>query len=427
MEVLFLLGILFLCIHFDQHVAACPQQCDCGKDLTRNKLDVVWCNDSQLSAFPLLKTIDLKTTYLDLQLNKNKITDISLRDEDAISIPQALWLNLTSNLLTTIPAYKESVLSAFTSLQVLLLRNNRLHHIDDDAFSGLHDLLILILSGNRLTKVVASWFDKMSYLVVLGLTNNLISSFEPEYHFTWPDSLWNLNLDNKRIMSMPPLPVKDCSRKMNAECKRTNVTLEHNNIYIGCRRPEHNKTILKMILPLMSVRCQSKLLCPNYNATSQFFQSYVERPVCEKPIIKVNHNDKEKDLFIVHGEPKPTLNVSIKCAPKYQKQENYAKVFYKIEIRYEAENIFGKTDQAFQFDDDTFCQFHAITENNFLSNNISKPRESHSYLEHLNKGVPLWLMIIICFFSFITALIIFVFVIGNCNRSDVITDEDEQL
>ena len=190
---------------------------------------------------------------------------------------------------------------------MLLLGNNRLHHIDDDAFSGLHDLLILILSGNHLTKVVASWFDKMSYLVFLGLTNNLISSFEPDYHFTWPDSLCclNLNLDNNRIMSMPPLPIKDCSKEINAECKRTNVTLEHNNIYIGCRRPEHNKTILKMTLPLMSVRCQSKLLCPNYNSTSQFFQSYVERPVCEKPIIKVNHSDKGRicSLFMESQNP----------------------------------------------------------------------------------------------------------------------------
>ena len=104
MEVLFLLGILFLCIHFDQQVAACPQECECGKDLTRNKLDVVWCNGSQLSAFPLLKIINLKTKYLDLQINENEITDISLRDEVAISLPQALWLNLASNLLKRIPA-----------------------------------------------------------------------------------------------------------------------------------------------------------------------------------------------------------------------------------------------------------------------------------------------------------------------------------
>ena len=269
---------------------------------------------------------------------------------------------------------------------------------------------------------------------------------------------------NNKITSMPPLPIKDCRKKASHGCYlRTNVVLENNNIYSECRRPEHNKAILNMTLPRMSVFCATNMLrvCPKFN-TNSFFHTYVEKPVCEKPIIRVNYTNKGLDLFIVTGEPKPKVSVGkvsvgIRFVPKYQKQGKQTNNI--IEIRYVAENMFGKTDHIIQFGNKTFCQYHVINENNILSDNtlrskqkfinqklhvsskkqnktlsvanenengsFSRPRESHSYWEHQNKSLPLWSMVTFCFLSFIPALIILVFVIDNCIRSDVIINEDK--
>ena len=402
MEVLFL---LYLCFIFDHQVAACPQGCHCGKRGISVVYYDVLCINRNLSTFPLLKTIPKNVENLYLNFTNNQITDITLSDEDVIYLPETFAFDVSYNLLTRIPAHKKSILSAFTKLSNLKLTNNRIHHIEEDAFTGLHGLLTLHLSNNRLTKVVASWFNALSDLTILSLHNNLISSFEPDYYFTWPDSLWKLYLDNNRITSMPPLPIKDCQG-----CSfRTNVILEGNNIYSGCRRPEHNKTILNMTLPRMSVYCGGNTfrLCPKYN-TNSFFQTYVEKPVCEKPRIRIT------------GEPKPEL--SIKCVPNrnYQNQENQTGVTKNtVTIKYEAENMFGKAGQIIQLVDDTFCQCHESVFNKSAS------REMTMDFGHRTQILPFWSVITFCFFSFIPTFIILVFVIDNCIRSDVESNEDD--
>ena len=386
-------------------MAACPQGCHCGKENNFFKYVELRCNDSKLLTFPLFKTIPKNT---DLKFINNNITDITLRDRDVLYLPETFAFNLSYNLLTRIPAYKKSILSAFTGLSNLDLSNNRIHHIDDDAFTGLRGLYTLHLSNNHLTKVVASWFDTLSVLLKLGLDNNLISSFEPDNNFTWPDSLWNLYLDNNKITSMPPLPIKDCSKKSRFGCSiRTKVTLEGNTIYSGCRRTEHNITILNMRLPSISVYCDTNFsrLCPKYK-TNSFFQTYVDKPVCEKPRIRIT------------GEPKPEL--SIRCVPNYQKQDNQTGVTKNtMMIKYEAENMFGKTDQIIQLVDDTFCQ---CNESVF---NKSASREMTMCFGRQTQILPFWSVITFCFFSFIPTFIILVFVIDNCIRSDVESNEDD--
>ena len=405
MEVLFL---LCLCVLFDHQVAACPQGCNCDK---KSSVVDVFCSNRNLQTFPFLKTIPIyKTEYLNLQFNNNSITDITLRDEDVIHLPRTPVLDLSYNLLTSIPAYKKSILSAFTRLWNLYLYKNRIHHIHDDAFRGLNGLMSLYLSNNHLTIVVASWFHTLSDLGILNLGNNLISSFEPDNNFSWPDSLDDLYLDDNTITSMPPLPIKDCSKKPMFGCSiRTNLNLEGNNIYSGCRRPEHDKTILNMTLPLMSVRCGGNTfrLCPKFNANS-FFQTYVEKPVCEKPRIRIT------------GEPKPEFN--IKCVPNrnYQNQENQTGVTKNtVTIKYEAENMFGKAAQIIQLVDDTFCQCHESVFNKSAS------RERTLCFGRQTQILPLWSMVTFCFFSFIPTFVILVFVIDNCIRSDVVSNEND--
>ena len=102
--------------------------------------------------------------------NNNNITDITLRDEDVIHLPETIAvLDLSNNLLTRIPAYKKSILFAITRSWNLDLRNNRIHYVDDDAFKGLNGLMTLNLGNNRLFKVLASWFGTLSDLSSLLL------------------------------------------------------------------------------------------------------------------------------------------------------------------------------------------------------------------------------------------------------------------
>ena len=281
MDVLFLLE---LCIIISHQVAACPQGCDCSD----GSLGAVWCSGKNLSTFPHLKTIPLDA--LRLQFNKNKITDITLRDKAVIYLSKVAWLNLSHNQITRIPAYEKSVVSAFPGLLRLFLQNNRIHHIDGNAFRGLQHAEEFILSNNHLTKVEASWFDKLFSVRYLRLDNNLISSFKPD-NFTWPGKLWYLYLEYNRITTMPPLPIKHCSEN-KWRCKRTQVGLKGNDIFCGCRRPEHDKRILNMTLPDMSVCCMDDLRDCSTSLDSLYFPSYTKRPVCVQQRLGINPYDQ---------------------------------------------------------------------------------------------------------------------------------------
>ena len=390
MEVLFLLCVFAL---FDQQLTACPQGCDCSDRL------YVRCNSRSLLTVPRLKTIPKNAQGL--HLYNNKITDIRIA-VGVVHLPKVVWLGITYNHLTRIPAYKDSVLSAFTGLKNLILQNNKIRHIDSDAFIELHNLEVLVLSNNRLTKVVASWFDKLYSLTKLHLDNNSVSSFEPD-DFAWPDKLSYLYLNNNRITTMPPLPIKDCSENIN-RCKITHVGLNGNDIHCGCRRPEHDKAILNMTLPGMSVCCvdlaedcpppmpQGQGI-PNY-VSKTFFVPYVEGPVCGKPSININPNVKWQDLFVVTGVPKP----KIKC--RYEIQDNHRKIFNIKMIKCDVKNKFGKASGTLRI----------LTEKSFT---ITTPM------------IPLWSLITFCLLSFIPVLVMLAFVTDNCIKRDVFFEEDD--
>ena len=406
---------------FDCQVDACPDVCVCkGSD--------VLCGRRNVSTFPKLHTIPFIATKLRLQYNK--IKNIQLNDDNVTHHPQLTRLHLDHNQLTSLPAYNQSYLLGFTGLQELSVSSNKINKIADYVFSGLHQLLRLYLSdnriqtiadgafrgvrqlqtlslyNNRLTKVVATWFDKLYSLKYLYLHNNLISSFEPDT-FLWSDTLLKLYLHNNRITSMPPLPIKHCNKKSNLTCKGTELFLQGNTMHCGCRRPKHDRGILNMTLPFVTLCCVDVEMDCAVKHYSLFFLSYVEGPVCTKPSIEIN--PEKGGVCKVNGEPEPVVYTSVGCLLQYQTRNNHTTVTHKMTVICEAENIFGKTSQIFQSDNETYLCTNETP--NYRNEKNSVPKKTHLS--------PVWSMICLLSFSPLITLLVLVTYMYLCIRKDI--------
>ena len=414
--------LIFLFSSFDCLVDACPETCVCkGSD--------VLCGGRNVSTFPQLHTIPFSATKLRLQYNI--IKDIQLHSDNVTHHPQLTWLYLDHNQLTSLPAYNQSYLLGFTGLQELSVTSNKINIIAENVFSGLHQLLrlylsdnriqtiadgafrqvrqlqILTLYNNRLTKVVATWFDKLYSLKYLYLHNNLISSFEPDT-FLWSETLLKLYLHNNRITSMPPLPIKHCNKKSNLACTLTELSLQGNNIHCGCRRPKHDRSILNMTLPSVTLCCVDVEMDCAIKHYSLFFLSYVKGPVCIKPSIEINP-EKGGDVCKVNGEPEPVVYTSVGCLPQYQTRNNHTTVTQKLTVICEAENIIGKASQIFQSDNETYLCTNETR--NYLNEKNGVPKKTHLS--------PVWSMICLLSFSPLVTVLVLVTYMYLCIRKDV--------
>ena len=394
----------FLYVFSAHRVRACPEACDCEGGY-------VSCGRRNLTSFPQLDTVPVYAKRL--TFSNNNIRDIKLSGKNVINHPKLISLFLHHNELTTIPAYKKSVLSGFSGLRWLSVSNNRLQNIADGAFQGLHrlerlhlsdnnihditqrtfrglrqlhrlylynnriehiasdafrklqKLYVLNLSNNLLNKVIFSWFDKLHLLKQIHLDNNRISSFEPD-DFSWPSSLEQLYLHNNKIKTIPPLPIQHCNKKVKFTCKRTELYLQGNNIYCGCRRPEHDKTILNMTLPVLNICCADVVKeCPEellhftdknwkniqHFDSSQFFHSYMEGPVCKRPSIEIHPMNEGPEVCVVKGDPKPVIHITREYHILPRLAKDGVKVPIEMTIICEASNEFGKTKQISSFCD----------------------------------------------------------------------------
>ena len=384
MDVTFL---LCLCTVFSHQVAACLEGCECERG-------ILWCVNRNISVFPQLSTIPAIARRL--KFNKNSIKSITLSDKDVTYHPQVTLLDMNHNKLATLPSYNDLVLIGFSQLQKLLLGHNIILYIAHDAFKGLHQLQKLHLDNNHLTKVVDSWFDPLESLRFLYLYDNMISTFEPG-NFIWPDGLMKVYLHNNKIKSIPPLPIKDCSKTENTSCIGTEIDLQGNEIYCGCRRPEHDKTILKRTLPAVYLCCAdvpkkcNEILLNHWNypwksiertASSTFFQTYVEQPVCSEPSVKLHTNNKEQGMCVANGRPTPEVRMYRGCLSQYQADDPQQWLRQKMVVICEAENLFGMKSQMFHFDSNS-CK------------NQSLPHENEKWVCTLNKSqiLPFWLLL----------------------------------
>ena len=407
---------------FDHQVDACPETCVCkGPD--------VLCGGRNVSTIPKLQTIPFSATKLNLQYNI--IKDIQLNCDNVTHHPQLTRLHLDHNQLTSLPAYNQSYLLGFTGLQELSVTSNKINIIAENVFSGLHQLLRLYLSdnriqtiadgafrgvrqlqtlslyNNRLSKVVATWFDKLYSLKYLYLHNNLISSFEPDT-FLWSYTLLKLYLHNNRITSMPPLPIKDCNKKSNLTCRGTELFLQGNTMHCACGRPKHDRSILNMTLPFVTLCCVDVEMDCAIKHYLPFFLNYVEGPVCIKPSIEISP-EKGGDVCKVNGEPEPVVYTSVGCLPQYQTRNNHTTVTHKMTVICEAENIFGKASQIYQSDNETYLCSNETR--NYLNETNSVPKKTHPS--------PVWSMICLLSFSPLITLLVLVTYMYLCIRKDV--------
>ena len=357
----------------------------------------------------------------DLDLMDNRIWDIT--DQSFSGLHQLRKLYLSNNKIQSIAS---QTFRGLHLLQKLDLSSNGIKDIRNGTFRDLQNLQMLDISYNRITKVVSSWFDHLTFLTHLHLENNMISSFEP-YYFSWPDSLLKLYLHNNKITAFPPLPIKNCST--NTSCQGTKLYLLGNEIYCGCRRPEHDQTILNMTLPLVDVCCVDvDGLCPhvlNYKyysyheyympkyclerfATSDNFKynrafsihSYIQQPVCFKPRIDINPSNKI-DACTAKGEPKPEVRVTVESI---RSSDSHGTKILKTTCT--ASNAFGSVTKT------------------FYSMSVS------------SINIPLWAMVTLCFMSFTSLIIVIAFVIASCfdnnksefnneeNSSDILSNSD---
>ena len=386
------------CCFLVSHGFPCSLKCYCDY----NK---VQCNNKNLLTFPNLKSIPNEVKWLDF--NRNRIKNLTIGQKTKHTFPNATHFHLDYNNLRVLPGRKHSFLSAFTGLQflsfthnsiikiavdafsefhhlqqillsynkignvgaqiftkliqlqVLRLDGNQLKDIDENAFCGLANLKYLNLSANLLNTVRSIWFKELVSLQTLLLGNNRISAFIPDY-FWWPNSLTTLDLQSNKLTMIPPVPMKDCRKQKNNECwtRRTELFLQGNDIYCGCRRPEHNKTIKNLLLPTVSVCCiDFQKTCPKTSTAKlsqdyslNFFWKYIDKPICTKPSIAIK---PDKELCEATGEPKPYVNATTECILIQnigQTDEN--KLMCVLSVTCKASNIYGSVRDVAYFNHD---------------------------------------------------------------------------
>ncbi|NWV25193.1 LRTM1 protein, partial [Origma solitaria] len=87
-------------------------------------------------------------------------------------------------------------------IQILLLQNNRIWRINQNAFTATPLLKILDLSNNSLSSVAPGAFQKLRYLQVLNLTRNMIHYIENKT-FSFLPHLKELDLSSNSIVRLP--------------------------------------------------------------------------------------------------------------------------------------------------------------------------------------------------------------------------------
>ena len=474
MDLVFLTLTCYICV---LHVTACPTGCNCDY----NKLH---CSYKNLEVFPSIFTIPIQVTWVDVR--KNKIGNITLEHKHFNRTFQNVkHLYLDYNLLTELPGHNESILSVFEEIQylslsynkietiasdvfrglqqlrelilsnnlinilpghlfgglhqlkILHLQENKIKHIAENAFFGLRELQRLDLSTNHLETVGIQWLHTLFSLRKLFLGSNSISKFEPD-KFSWPDTLRELDLHNNNITTVPPLPIKDCHDQPIDKCqdRRAKVLLQGNDIYCGCRRPEHDKGLINKLLPAVSVCCfDVQKVCPKakngkskQSYSLRLFKEYLNGPVCEKPNLEINFRENGYNVCVATGEPQPKIKVSKENLIQHRFNKNGRDLASGIVIICEASNAYGTTKEVAYYKD-LSCGSSNLTEK--INNETSQDKmliqkKSENYRIPKNSFVfPGWSVIVISLMSFCGLAFMVISVLSfRCMQDHLIPEGD---
>ncbi|KAM3967294.1 leucine-rich repeat-containing protein 2mit [Aphomia sociella] len=142
--------------------------------LVGNKISAVRCGD--LDSYPLLQSLDF---------SDNKV--VLVEDDSLGRLEMLLFLNLNTNLLTSVPK------SLPDELKYLSINNNLIKNLSIPDFKNLPNLRILLLQYNNINYIEEHVFDDLLSLEMLDLSNNPIQMLSSNT-FDGPLSLRDLRL-----------------------------------------------------------------------------------------------------------------------------------------------------------------------------------------------------------------------------------------
>lgn len=135
-----------------------------------------------------------------------RITEITLIGCNMTMVPASIsaatevgYLNMEDNDLSTLPC---TALNDLTKLRTLVLRYNKIDHLDEDCFAGNTMMNQLALTNNRLTQA-PSFPSLMPSLSTIFLEGNEIEALGPSYNATHMPALWRVFLRNNKLRSVP--------------------------------------------------------------------------------------------------------------------------------------------------------------------------------------------------------------------------------
>lgn len=199
----------------------CLEGCSCGLFASRRlqqELYTLNCSFAGLRGFPEALSPDLEalsvrgnsithvldslsrlTELRELDLSGNRIKSIG-RGGMFQNMSRLLLLDISKNTISTI--FRDN-LDGPRALLHLVLANNKINYIEDEALIHLTSLLTLDLRQNLLGSLYEEWFHGLGRLHTLDLTHNRIHNI-PASVFRALTSLSILNLSGNRISSVDP-------------------------------------------------------------------------------------------------------------------------------------------------------------------------------------------------------------------------------
>lgn len=181
----------------------CPKQCACERRYSERfqaNLRTVDCSKLELPSFPQPEHIPSDVQVLLLKDNRIR----HFQDDLRMWLPDLIHIDLSHNRLFELPFVKRAngLFEGVYNLRSLDLSHNLLTSIDDDAFQGLFNLEELDLGHNQLAAIAENAFRGLSKLETLILSMNKLTFVQHSWWINVP-TLYNLYLDGNRLGLLP--------------------------------------------------------------------------------------------------------------------------------------------------------------------------------------------------------------------------------
>ncbi|KAJ3656848.1 hypothetical protein Zmor_015893 [Zophobas morio] len=116
------------------------------------------------------------TTITDLNLQFNQIATVATKAFD--HMPKLKRLSIMYNKPTL---WDNNWLDGSSELSILLVNDNQITEIPDEAFKNYHDVFRLDLGHNKISRISMKAFHNVGHIHMLDLANNEIDSWNPDW------------------------------------------------------------------------------------------------------------------------------------------------------------------------------------------------------------------------------------------------------